>query len=124
LRILLDTRVFIWWDDDSPALAPALREAIADPGNEIYVSAASVWEIAIKRRRGKIAFTHGISDTVAKNGFLVVPITAGHAEHAGGLPRHHGDPFDRMLIAQAVLENMALGTQDEMMRPYGVATIG
>ncbi|HJU18744.1 MAG TPA: type II toxin-antitoxin system VapC family toxin [Stellaceae bacterium] len=124
MRLLLDTHVFVWWDDESPALARALREVIADPGNEIYVSAASVWEIAIKRRRGKIAFLGGIKETVLRNRFRNLPITPDHAEHAGGLPLHHRDPFDRMLIAQTVLESMALGTQDEMMRPYGVLTIG
>jgi PIN domain nuclease of toxin-antitoxin system len=120
----LDTHVFIWWDDENPSLAGELRDAIADPANEIYVSAASVWEIAIKRRRGKLAFDRGIKESVARNGFLPLPITPDHAEHAGGLPPHHRDPFDRMLIAQAVLEKMALGTQDEMARPYGAVTIG
>ena len=124
MRLLLDTHVFIWWDAEDAALSSDLREAIADPANEIYVSAASVWEIAIKRRQGKIAFAHGIKETVMRNGFLALPITADHAEHAGGLPRHHGDPFDRMLVAQAVLEQMTLGTQDAMIRPYRVAVLG
>jgi PIN domain nuclease of toxin-antitoxin system len=124
LKILLDTHVFIWWDGEDPALSGDLREAISDPANEIYVSAASVWEIAIKRRRGKIAFAHGIKEAVKRNKFLALPITPDHAEHAGGLPRHHGDPFDRMLVAQAMLEQMTLGTQDAMMRPYGVAVLG
>jgi len=124
LRILLDTHVFIWWDDGSAALSSELREAIADPVNDIYVSTASVWEIAIKRQRGKIAFAHGITETVMRNRFLALPITPDHAEHAGGLPRHHGDPFDRMLVAQAALEQMVLGTHDAVMRLYGVATIG
>ena len=124
MRILLDTHVFIWWDGEDPALSRDLREAIADPANEIYVSAASVWEIAIKRRRGKIAFARGISDAVTDNSFLALPITPDHAEHAGGLPRHHGDPFDRMLVAQAMLEQMTLGTQDAMIRPYGIAVLG
>jgi len=124
LRILLDTHVFIWWDGEDPALSHDLCEAIANPANEIFVSAASVWEIAIKRRRGKIAFARGISDAVMDNSFLALPITPDHAEHAGGLPRHHSDPFDRMLIAQAMLEQMTLGTQDAMMRPYGIAVLG
>ncbi len=124
MRILLDTHVFIWWDSEDRALSGDLREVIADPANEIYVSAASVWEIAIKRRRGKIAFEHGINETVARNRFLPLPITPDHAEQAGGLPRHHGDPFDRMLVAQAMLEQMTLGTQDAMMRPYGIAVLG
>jgi len=124
LRILLDTHVFIWWDGEDPALSNDLRAAISDPANEIYVSAASVWEIAIKRRRGKIAFAHGINEAVMRNRFLDLPITPDHAEHAGGLPRHHGDPFDRMLVAQAMFEQMTLGTQDAMMRPYGIAVLG
>ena len=124
MRLLLDTHVFIWWDAEHRALSRDLRSAIADPANEIYVSAASVWEIAIKRRRGKIAFAHGVQETLAKNRFLALPITPDHAEHAGGLPRHHGDPFDRMLVAQAMLEQMTLGTQDAMMRPYGVTMLG
>ena len=124
MRLLLDTHALIWWDDENPALSRDLRDAIADPGNEVHVSAASVWEIAIKRRRGKIAFTRCIGETVLRNGFHNLPITSDHTEHAGGLPAHHRDPFDRILVAQAVLESMVLGTQDEMMRPYGVLTIG
>ncbi len=124
MRLLLDTHVFIWWDHDDPALGPDLRQAIADPVNEVFVSAASVWEIAIKRGRGKITFTHSIKDTVEKNRFFALAITPDHAECAGGLPPHHRDPFDRMLVAQAVVEQMVLGTQDPAMRPYGVVTIG
>jgi PIN domain nuclease of toxin-antitoxin system len=124
VRLLLDTHVFVWWDDENPALSRELQEAIADPGNNIYVSAVSVWEIAIKRARGKIAFTGGIAAAVLRNGFRTLPIAPDHAERAGSLPSHHRDPFDRMLIAQTVLESMALGTQDEMMRPYGVLMIG
>jgi PIN domain nuclease of toxin-antitoxin system len=124
LKLLLDTHVFIWWDDESPALADQLQEAIADPANDIYVSAVSVWEIAIKRRRGRIAFARGIKESVARNGFYDLAITPEHAEHAGGLPLYHRDPFDRMLIAQSVLEGMALATQDAAMRAYGAVTIG
>ena len=124
MRILLDTHAFIWWDGASDALAHDLRDVIRNPTNEIYVSAASVWEISIKRRRGKIAFANVISETLAKNRFLPLRITPEHAEHAGDLPPHHRDPFDRMLIAQAILEGMAFGTQDPMARPYGVQTIG
>jgi PIN domain nuclease of toxin-antitoxin system len=120
----LDTHVFIWWDDENPALVDELREKISEPANEIYVSAASIWEIAIKRGRGKIAFARGIKEAITTNRFLPLPITPDHAEYAGGLPPHHRDPFDRMLISQATLENMALATQDEMARPYGILTIG
>ena len=124
MRLLLDTHAFIWWDDESPKLDAELRGAIADPGNEVFVSSACVWEIAIKRRRGKIDFMRDISDAVASNGFLPLPVSHRHAERAGSLPPHHGDPFDRMLVAQATIERMTLGTQDELIRAYGVATIG
>ncbi len=92
--------------------------------NDVFVSVASVWEIAIKRATGKLAFAAPIVETVERLGFELLPITAAHAEHAGGLPRHHNDPFDRLIIAQAYLEQMVLGTQDEMMRPYMVETLG
>lgn len=124
MKLLLDTHAFIWWDAENRALAHELRDAIVDPANEVHVSAVSVWEIAIKRSRGRIAFTRGIAQAVLKNGFSNLPVAPDHAEHAGGLPPHHRDPFDRMLVAQAVVEGMVLGTQDEMMRPYGVPTIG
>ena len=96
LRILLDTHVFIWWDDENPALAGELRETISEPANEIYVSAASIREIAIKRGRGKIGFARGVKEAIATNRFLALPITPDHAEYAGGLPPHHRDPFDRV----------------------------
>lgn len=124
MKILLDTHVFIWWDDASPALTHELHDVIADAANEIYVSAASVWEIAIKRRRGRITFEREIGGAIAKNGFLTLSIAPAHAEHAGGLPLHHRDPFDRILIAQSVLEGMALATQDMAMSAYGAVTIG
>jgi len=101
-----------------------LREAISDEANDVFVSAASIWELAIKRAIGKLRFGRSIVDAVSELGFEILPVTGSHAEHAGGLPRHHGDPFDRLIIAQAYLEGMVLGTQDRLMRPYGVATLG
>jgi PIN domain nuclease of toxin-antitoxin system len=101
-----------------------LRAAIADEANNIFVSAASIWELAIKRALGKLGFSRSIVDAVSELGFEILPVTGSHAEHAGGLPRHHSDPFDRLLIAQAYLEGMVLGTQDRRMQPYGVATLG
>lgn len=97
---------------------------IEDARNQIFVSTATVWEVAIKRAIGKLQFDASIVDTVERLGFEILPITGLHAEHAGGLPRHHNDPFDRLLIAQAYLEGMVLGTQDRLMRPYGVAMLG
>ena len=101
-----------------------LRSAIEDPGNSIFVSVVSVWEIAIKRARGRLNFAVPNVDTVARLGFQLPPVTGRHAEQAGGLPRHHNDPFDRMLIAQALLEGLLLSTTDRAMRRYGVPMLG
>ena len=124
MRLLIDTHVLLWADERPRAIAPDLRAALVDVTNEIFVSAASIWEIAIKRAVGKLRFDRPIAATVTALGFEVLDITGTHAEHAGGLPRHHNDPFDRLIIAQAALEGMVLGTQDRLMRPYGIAMIG
>ena len=124
MRVLIDTHIFLWWDRQLRSLSRPLRAAIADEANNIFVSAASIWELAIKRALGKLGFSRSIVDAVSELGFEILPVTGSHAEHAGGLPRHHNDPFDRLLIAQAHLEGMVLGTQDRRIRPYGVTTLG
>jgi PIN domain nuclease of toxin-antitoxin system len=124
VKVLLDTHIFLWWNSNPEMISSPLRTAIREPGNEIFVSAASVWEIAIKRAIGKLAFVQRIVGAIAGHRFELLPITGEQAEHAGDLPRHHADPFDRLIVAQAVLERMVLGTQDARMRPYGVAILG
>lgn len=124
MRILLDTHIFLWWDRDLPRVSAQLRVAIEEGTSDVYVSAATVWEIAIKRATGKLVFAAPIVESIAKMGFELLPITGAHAEHAGGLPRHHGDPFDRLIVAQAHLEGLVLGTQDPLMTPYGVTLLG
>ena len=124
MRVLIDTHIFLWWDRQLRSLSRPLRSAIEDAANDIFVSAASIWEIAIKRATGKLSFHRSIVDAVSALGFEILPVTGSHAEHAGGLPRHHNDPFDRLIIAQAYLEGMVVGTQDRLMRPYGVAILG
>jgi PIN domain nuclease of toxin-antitoxin system len=124
LRILVDTHIFIWCDQRPRAVAPTLLATLRDPSNDIFVSVASVWEIAIKRTSGKLEFATPIVRAVEAVGFELLAITAPHAEHAGGLPRHHGDPFDRLLIAQTMLEGLVLATRDPQMRPYGVPLLG
>jgi PIN domain nuclease of toxin-antitoxin system len=124
VRLLLDTHIFLWWDRQLRRVPRDLRAVIEDARNQIFVSTATVWEVAIKRATGKLQFDASIVDAVERLGFELLPITGLHAEHAGGLARHHNDPFDRLIIAQAYLEGMALGTQDRMMRPYGIVTIG
>jgi PIN domain nuclease of toxin-antitoxin system len=124
LRLLLDTHAFLWWlNDDSKLLAEA-RAAISDDAATVYVSAATIWELSIKARLGKLDL--GDTDPVgeiAANDFLELPISARHALAAGELPRHHDDPFDRMLIAQAQSEDLVLVTHDSKIEPYGVAML-
>ena len=124
MRLLIDTHILLWWDRQLRRLSRPLRAAIEDEANDIFVSAASIWEIAIKRAIGKLSFRRSIVDAVSEFGFEVLPVIGSHAEHAGGLPRHHNDPFDRLIIAQAHLEGMTIGTQDRQMQPYGVALLG
>lgn len=124
MRILIDTHVFLWWDRQLRRLSRPLRAAIEDEANDVYLSAASVWEIAIKRTLGKLTFSRPIVDAASELGFDILPVTGMHAERAGGLPRHHDDPFDRLIVAQADLESMVLGTQDPILRPYAVSILG
>ena len=124
MRLLLDTHAFLWWDQQLRRLSRPLRAAIADEAIDIFVSAATIGELAIKRAIGKLRFDRPIVAAVRALGFEILPVTGSHAEHAGGLPRHHNDPFDRLIIAQAYLEAMVLGTQDRRMQPYGIATLG
>ena len=124
MKLLLDTHIFLWWNGRASSIPPLLRAAIAEPDNEIYISAASVWEIGIKRASGKLTFTGGIVEAIGGHGFRLLPMAGEHAERAGALPRHHHDPFDRMLVAQAEIERLVLGTQDPKIAVYGVAALG
>ena len=122
-RLLLDTHVALRALEDHQDLAPAVRSAITDPANEVYVSAVSIWEIAIKRALGKLRAPDGIASLVEEAGFSELVVTSFHAEQAGGLPLHHRDPFDRMLVAQAQAEGLSIVTADSRIPLYGVRTI-
>jgi PIN domain nuclease of toxin-antitoxin system len=124
VRLLIDTHILLWADQRPRLIVPTLRAAMRDETNEIVVSAATVWEIAIKRAIGKLRFDRPIVAAVLALGFEILPVAGAHGEHAGSLPPHHNDPFDRLIIAQAHLEGMVLGTQDRRMRPYEVMTLG
>jgi PIN domain nuclease of toxin-antitoxin system len=124
VRLLLDTHAYLWWLQDAPRLSSAAREAVAEPGSLVFVSAATVWEMAIKQALGRI--DPAGADLVAEieaNDFVELPIAGRHAQAAGVLPRHHDDPFDRMLIAQARLEGLTCVTLDASFAAYDVATI-
>ena len=124
MRLLLDTHAFIWWIDDDAALGSTARAAIDVPTNPVYVSAASAWEIAIKRAKGTLQAPAGdIAAWIAQEGFAELDVTVLHGTAAGALPLHHRDPFDRMLVAQAQLEGMNLVTSDASLSDYNVPII-
>jgi PIN domain nuclease of toxin-antitoxin system len=116
VNLLLDTHVFLWWDQRNPVLNSSVRAAIEDEGNNVFVSAASVWEVAIKRRRGNLKFSGSVSAAIAANGFLELPILPLEAEAAGDLAWEHQDPFDRMLVAQTMHRGLILITAAETIR--------
>lgn len=125
MRLLLDTHVLIWAVADPERLDSAVLEAIAAPGNDVLVSSASVWEIAIKRTLGRIDFpVDELPGLLDRMGVEALPISIDHAIVAGSLPRHHNDPFDRMLIAQAKVDNAVLLTDDAQFRRYDVPIFG
>jgi PIN domain nuclease of toxin-antitoxin system len=119
-RLLVDSHALLWWLTDDPALSPAAREAIADPANEPLVSAASVWEIAIKRGLGKLAAPDDLPERIAAEGFAWLTISAEHAWQVRELPLRHRDPFDRLLVAQALIERLPIITADARLGEYGV----
>lgn len=118
MRLLLDSHVLLWWlfkghiHDDAQA-------AIASSENTSVVSVASIWEIELKRAAGRLTAPDDLLDGIAANTFQVLSIAPGHAVAAARLPRHHADPFDRVLVAQAQLEGLTLVTRDERLHAYG-----
>jgi PIN domain nuclease of toxin-antitoxin system len=118
--VLVDTHALLWWLTDDAALSVAAREALADPTNEPLVSAASVWEIAVKRALGKLTAPDDLPDLINDEGFSWLPITPLHAWQVRELPPHHRDPFDRLLIAQAMTERLPIITADPSFDDYEV----
>ncbi len=123
MRLLLDTHTFLWWLIDVAKLTAVTRTAIADPGNDVFVSAVTGWEIAVKKARGKLTAPDNLSAMIEKKGFRHLPLTFHHAEQAGNLPMHHRDPFDRFLIAQTQAEGLVLVTRDTHIQRYAVRTL-
>jgi PIN domain nuclease of toxin-antitoxin system len=119
MRLLLDTRVLLWWLDDSPELSDATKELLRTEPS-VHVSAVSPWEIAIKQSLGKIRGPEDLAERARDSQFTPLPVGAGHGVRAGKLPPHHRDPFDRVLIAQAQIEGMTLVTRDKWMQQYDV----
>ena len=119
MKLLLDTHIVLWALNDDPALKPAMRTSI-QTAEVVFVSAVSIWEIAVKRSLGKLEVPDNLAELVLRAGCQPLPISWAHAADAGQLPRHHKDPFDHLLIAQARCEGLALATVDRMFRQYKV----
>lgn len=122
-RLLLDTHALVWWSSDVPQLNSLAHDEIADPRNEVFVSAITGWEIAVKRAKGRISAPDNLGTVIEDRGFTHLPLTFRHAEQAGSLPMHHRDPFDRFLVAQAQIEGLVLVTRDARIRLYDVPTL-
>jgi PIN domain nuclease of toxin-antitoxin system len=118
-RLLLDSHVFLWWRADDSKLKRRIRAVITD-AVDVYVSSASTWEIGLKVALGKLSIPEPVEDGVLDSGFLPLPITFEHTRAAGSLPPHHADPFDRMLIGQALVEGLTLVTHDSVFDAYAV----
>jgi len=127
VQLLLDTHVLIWWIAGSSELSSSAKTAISDEANEVFVSAASAWEIATKHRIGKLPgagiLAADLAAVLVSQGFRELPISLRHCQVAGGLPLPHRDPWDRMLAAQSIHGSLHLISRDEIFDHYGVARL-
>lgn len=122
-RILLDTHALLWWLNGDLQLGKVAIGIISDPDNDVYISAATTWEIAIKKNKGLLVAPDNIDSIIEQEGFTKLPISLYHGESAGSLPLYHRDPFDRMLIAQAQAHGLQLMTADNEFSKYGISLI-
>jgi PIN domain nuclease of toxin-antitoxin system len=127
MKLLLDTHVFLWWNEANPKLSRLVRQLISDPANDLYLSVVSAWEMTLKVQSGKLGLPAAISVYIPARlnhyAMQALPLTLEHVLAAGALPPHHRDPFDRMLVAQAQVERLAIVTRDAQLRKYPVETI-
>jgi len=127
MRLLLDTHAFLWWVDDAPQLSSKARSAVMSEGSECFLSIASCWELAIKAGNGKLRLRESVErfipEQLAMNGFRLLPIDFRHVARVEALPSHHRDPFDRLLVVQALTEKLTVVTADPIFASYGVETL-
>ena len=127
MRALLDTHTFLWWVTGDPQLSPQARQVIADGDNDIYFSAGSGWEIAIKARLGRLSVPTDLEQFITvqltANAFLALPVSLEHALRVYTLPAYHNDPFDRLLVAQAQVDGLSLLSRDQNIARYPVEVI-
>ena len=127
MKALIDTHTFLWWNTEDAQLSPRAREIITDGKNEIFLSAASAWEIAIKAAKGRLVLpeepTIYVPSRMSLYRIQPLPVQVSHALRVYELPPHHADPFDRLLVAQCQMESLPLVTKDEEIRRYDVETL-
>jgi PIN domain nuclease of toxin-antitoxin system len=121
LRFLLDTHLLLWWVGESSSLSTAARQLIADPGNTIFISAVSLWEIHLKSSLGKLRLPADFGAKLSGEYFEDLPLVSAHTSRIASMPWHHRDPFDRMLIAQAQAEALKLLTPNRHLAVYGAS---
>jgi len=124
MRLLLDTCTFLWWMAEPGKLSPKVRRRLVDQRNEVVMSAASGWEIALKHRLGRLLLSEApsafIAAALASHNISILPVSMAHGIRAGELPLHHKDPFDRLLIAQSGIEGLTLTSPDSVFAAYDV----
>jgi PIN domain nuclease of toxin-antitoxin system len=123
MNLLLDTHALLWWLDDNPTLSAEARDAIADGRNLVFVSAVVIWEVRIKQSLGKLQLPSNFREVLSSQAFDELPLTVDHAHRLAELPPHHRDPFDRMLVAQAIAERLTIVTRDPDIPRYPVRTL-
>ncbi len=123
MNLLLDTHVLLWWLDDNPTLSGKAKDAIADNENMVFVSAAVIWEIRIKQALGKLKIPGNFQSVLKKQPFEMLDITVEHAHAIRNLKAYHRDPFDRILIAQTIIEGLTLVTRDNFIKKYNIPAI-
>ncbi len=123
MKLLLDTHAALWWLCGDERVGAAAAAQLADASNQVLLSAAVVWEVAIKRSLGKLEAPDDFAPTLVGAGALPLPVSLAHAAAVESLPWHHRDPFDRLLVAQAAIEGAVVVSREEALRPYGVPTL-
>ena len=123
MKLLLDTHAALWWLSDDARFGEAAARQLTDPTNQVLLSAAVVWEVGIKRSLGKLEAPRDLAPTLLEAGALALPVDLDHAAAVEALPWHHRDPFDRLLVAQAHVEDAALVSGDAVLDAYGVRRV-
>ena len=123
MKLLLDTHAALWWLADDPRIGDEVVRQLTDDTNQVLISAVVVWEVAIKRSLGKLDAPEGVAHTLLDAGAQPLPVTIDHAAAVERLPWHHRDPFDRLLVAQALTEDAAIVSRDNPLSQYGATVV-